>query len=93
VAFAPHIVRLSGLIATEAVRLLTGYVPPQSVGRQVEFDFESGEMSTLTSWPRYPQDCPTCGSGAASDWPIFALYPGAVSRNEERVQWLQSATG
>lgn len=92
VAFAPHIVRLSGLIATEAVRLLTNYTPPQSIGRQVEFDFESGEMSTLTSWPRYEQDCPTCGSGSAADWPIFGLYPGAVSRDEERARWLPSAS-
>src|SRR6187399_1440312 len=34
--FAPYIVRLSGLIAAEAVRLLTGYVA-QSIGCQVEF--------------------------------------------------------
>jgi molybdopterin/thiamine biosynthesis adenylyltransferase len=81
VAFAPHIVRLSGLIAAEAVRLLTGYAAPRSIGRQVEFDFESGEMTTLTSWSRDPE-CPTCGCGSAAEWPIFALYPGAVSRHE-----------
>jgi hypothetical protein len=80
IAFAPHIVRLSGMIASEAVRLLTGYTPPHSIGKQVEFEFESGAISTLTCWPRYERECPTCGSGRERDWPIFALYPGAVSR-------------
>ncbi|HEV8632811.1 MAG TPA: ThiF family adenylyltransferase [Chloroflexota bacterium] len=84
IAFAPHIVRLAGMIAAEAVRLLTRYTEPQSIAQQIEFDFESGAVTALTAWPRY-EECPTCGSGREADWPIFALYPGAVSREGEAV--------
>jgi molybdopterin/thiamine biosynthesis adenylyltransferase len=89
IAFAPHIARLCGLIADEAVRLLTAYREPQSVAKQVEFDFESGSLTTLTTWPRYPDECPTCGDGREQDWPVFALYPGAVDRAErpEAMAW------
>jgi hypothetical protein len=85
VAFAPHIVRLCGMIVAEAARLLTGYTEPQSVGKQVEFEFESGAVTTLTSWPRYEADCPTCGTGDAAAWPIFTLYPGSVTHAVEAV--------
>lgn len=80
VAFAPHMVRLSGMIAAEAARLLTGYTQPQSIAKQIEFDFESGSVTTLLAWPRYGRECPTCGSGCEDDWPVFGLYPGSVSR-------------
>lgn len=86
ITFAPDITRLCGAIAAEAVRLLTGYLAPQSIGVQVELDFEHGTTTPLVRWPRYELDCPTCGQGQADDWPIFALYPGLVARGlEQRV--------
>lgn len=74
-AFAPNLMRLCGVAVAEAVRIVTGYTPPQSIGVQLELGFESGEQTPLTTWPRYPSECPTCGTGREEDWPIFALYP------------------
>lgn len=81
-AFPPDIVRLGGMIAAEAARLLTGYVPPASVAKQVELDFESGGVTVVTEWPRYPDECPTCGAGVESDWPAFSSYLGPLWRGE-----------
>jgi hypothetical protein len=78
--FAPDIARLAGLMVIEAVRLLTGYAAPKSVATQFEFDFEADAAYSLLDWPRMSDDCPTCGSGSEADWPIFAAYPGSVTR-------------
>jgi hypothetical protein len=58
--------------------LIAGFPPPQSIGHQVEFDFISGGVSVLTSWERYPDECPTCGRGSESDWEAFAIYDQAA---------------
>jgi hypothetical protein len=78
--FAPDITRLAGLIVVEAVRLLTGYAPAKSIATQFEVDFEADTAYALLDWPRLGSDCPTCGTGDESDWPIFAAYPGNVRR-------------
>lgn len=78
IAFGPEIVRLAGMIASEATRLLAGCPPPQSIGKQVEFDFVAGGVSVLTSWPRYPDECPTCGRGSEADFDAFAIYDDAA---------------
>jgi hypothetical protein len=78
--FSPDIARLAGLIVIEAVRLLTGYAAPKSVATQFEFDFEADTAYPLLNWPRFSDDCPTCGVGDERDWPIFAAYRGSVDR-------------
>jgi molybdopterin/thiamine biosynthesis adenylyltransferase len=83
IAFSPDIVRLCGTIVVEAVRVLTGYAAPKSVATQFEFDLESDTAYPLLDWPRFPDDCPTCGSGREADWPVFAAYPGTVSRDAD----------
>ena len=81
-AFSPDIVRLCGTIVAEAVRVLTGYAPPKSVATQFEFNLEADTAAPLLDWPRFPDQCPTCGTGRESDWPVFAAYPGSVSRSD-----------
>lgn len=73
-AYAPDIACLSGLIVTEAVRLIAGHAPAQSVATQLEVDFETGAATPLLRWPRFPFECPTCGAGREEDWSIFAAY-------------------
>lgn len=80
IAFAPDIFRLCGAVAHEAVWLLTGFAPPQTVGTQFEVDFESGRAYPLLGWPRQPEHCPTCGAGREEDWEVFSLYRGSVAR-------------
>lgn len=84
IAFPPDVVRLGSAMVAEAVRLLTGYLPPASVGAQVEFDFVTGGTETLLTWPRFPEECPTCGAGSEAEWPVFAMYPGTTWRPRER---------
>jgi hypothetical protein len=52
------------------------------VAKQVELDFESGGMTIVSEWPRYPDECPTCGEGDESDWPAFGSYLGRLWRGE-----------
>jgi len=64
-AYAPNLMRVCAELVDEVVRIRTGYLPPRSVGVQLETDFESGTTYPLTEWrwERDPQRCPTCGSG------------------------------
>jgi molybdopterin/thiamine biosynthesis adenylyltransferase len=80
IAFAPDVFRLGASLVAEAARILTGYVPPVSIGTQVELDFLAGSTDSIVEWPRYPDDCPTCGDGVESAWPVFSLYPGTTWR-------------
>jgi hypothetical protein len=82
IAFPPDILRLGSAIAGEVARLLTGYLPPVSIGKQVELDFASGSTEVVTEWPRYGEECPTCGTGSEESWPAFAAYKGSVWRSE-----------
>jgi hypothetical protein len=53
------------------------------VAKQVELDFDTGALTTLTTWPRYEAECPTCGSGRERDWPVFSMYPGWMAQGDE----------
>jgi molybdopterin/thiamine biosynthesis adenylyltransferase len=63
-AYAPNLMRVCAELVDEVVRIRTGYLPPRSVGVQLEMDFETGTTYPLTdwAWQRDP-DCPTCGAG------------------------------
>jgi molybdopterin/thiamine biosynthesis adenylyltransferase len=74
-SFAPHIAKLSGLIAHEAIRLLTNYTVPQSVAKQLEYDYEADSLQSILEWPQYVSECPTCGTGHEKDFPLVSLYP------------------
>lgn len=77
IAFPPPILLLSSVIVDEAVRILTGYLPPRCVGTQFEVDYVSGAAYPLLDWPHLPEDCPTCGVGSESAWEVFTHYQGA----------------
>lgn len=74
IAYAPAIFQLSAAIVDEAVRVITGYAKPQSLGTQYEINFEDWSSFTHPSWPRYADKCPTCGSGDVNNWEIFQYY-------------------
>ncbi|WP_347353520.1 ThiF family adenylyltransferase [Intrasporangium sp.] len=74
IAFPPPILLLCSVIVDEAVRILTGYLPPRCVGTQFEVDYVSGAAYPLLEWPHLPDDCPTCGTGRESRWEVFAHY-------------------
>lgn len=60
IAYAPAIFLLTATIVDEAVRVLTGYAPPRSLGTQLEVNFEDGTAFTHDPWPRLEHHCPTC---------------------------------
>ncbi len=74
IAYGPSIYHLTATIVDETIRVLTGYTPPRSLGTQFEVNFEDGSAFAHPSWPRLPEDCPTCGSGDPSAWRIFDHY-------------------
>ena len=74
IAFGPDIYVLCGRMANEAARIITGHMEPFSFGKQVEIDFKTGKSYVLRTWPRYPEECPTCGSGTEDQWPAFSFY-------------------
>lgn len=74
IAYGPSVFILTATIVDEAVRVLTKYAPPRSLGTQFELNFEDGSAFAHPSWPRLPDDCPTCGTGDPSTWEIFGHY-------------------
>jgi hypothetical protein len=74
IAFGPDIFSLCGRVVNEAVRILVGHMAPSTHANQVEIDFETGQSSVVRSWPRYPEECPTCGTGSEEQWPAFSAY-------------------
>jgi len=74
IAYAPAIYQLTAAIVDEAVRVITGYAKPRSLGTQYEINFEDGSSFTHPTWPRYAEQCPTCGKGSVNDWEIFKYY-------------------
>lgn len=74
VAYAPGIYQLTAAIVDEAVRVITGYAQPRSLGTQYEINFEDGSSFTHPTWNRYEEQCPTCGNGNIYDWEIFQYY-------------------
>lgn len=70
-AYAPSIFRLTSTLVDEAVRVLTGYAKPISLGCQLELNFEDHTSFTHPTWPRTEHQCPTCGSGSSNNWPVL----------------------
>lgn len=75
-SFSPDVARLCGMIASEVARVLTGFLPPMGVGKQIELNFEDNSTKALTEWHRYPDACPICGKGERHRWPIFRYLDG-----------------
>ena len=71
IAYAPAIYMLTAIVVDEAVRVLTGYAPPRSLGAQFEVNYEDATSFTHPSWPRLPESCPTCGEGNVGDREIL----------------------
>lgn len=74
IAYAPAIYQLTAAIVDEAVRVITGYAEPRSLGTQYEINFEDGSSFRHPSWERYKEKCPTCGKGKKENWEIFQYY-------------------
>jgi molybdopterin/thiamine biosynthesis adenylyltransferase len=74
IAYAPGMFHLSAVVVDEAVRVVTGYAPLLALGVQFEVDYETASSSQLLEWSRFPEDCPTCGTGDEANWEIFANY-------------------
>lgn len=74
IAYAPAIYQLTAAIVDEAVRVITGYAEPRSLGTQYEINFEDGSSFRHPSWERYEEKCPTCGKGKKENWEIFQYY-------------------
>ncbi|HHT56896.1 ThiF family adenylyltransferase [Herbinix luporum] len=74
IAYAPAIYQLTAAIVDEAVRVITRYAEPRSLGTQYEINFEDGSSFTHPTWPRYADECPTCGNGDIDKWEIFKYY-------------------
>ena len=82
-AYAPNLMRVCAELVDEVVRIRTGYLPPRSVGVQLEMDFETGTTYPLGDW-RWQRDprCPTCGSG---DEESFAQRIGSPVLTSTRI--------
>lgn len=78
IAYGPAIFMLTAAIVDEAVRVLTNYQAPRSLGTQFEIDYENASAFTHPSWPRLQAECPTCGDGDTNDWEIFSHYTQQV---------------
>ncbi len=74
IAYGPGMFQLVSSIVDEAIRVLTRYAKPQSLGTQFEINYEDGSSFTHHTWPRFEDECPTCGNGSAEDWQIFQYY-------------------
>jgi molybdopterin/thiamine biosynthesis adenylyltransferase len=74
IAYAPAIYQLTAAIVDEAVRVITGYAEPRSLGTQYEINFEDGSSFRHPTWPRFAEQCPTCGKGDIEKWDIFKYY-------------------
>jgi hypothetical protein len=62
-ATAPTLMTVTGIIATDVMRALSGIAPMQSAGKLLGYDFMTWEMRVIQEWPRYEDTCPTCGHG------------------------------
>ncbi|MGO2564268.1 MAG: ThiF family adenylyltransferase [Brochothrix thermosphacta] len=74
IAYGPGIFQLTASIVDELIKVVTGYAEPKSLGTQFEINYEDGSSFTHKTWPRFEDDCPTCGNGNISDWEIFQYY-------------------
>lgn len=74
IAYGPGMFQLTAAIVDELVRVVTNYASPRSLGTQYEINYEDGSSFRHPSWPRFPEECPTCGNGKSDDWEIFNYY-------------------
>lgn len=77
IAFAPTIWLITSVMVDEAVRLITNYEKPRSLGLQLEIDYPNYTSFPHPAWPRY-DECPTCGNGSYDDWEAFKYYGEGV---------------
>lgn len=75
IAYGPAIFQLTSTVVDEAVRVLTNYARPRSLSTQFEINYEDNSSSSHDPWPRYPDKCPTCGSGNEDNWEVFKYMP------------------
>lgn len=59
VAIMPFMSIVSGLLASEFLKIVTGIIEPQSLGKLCAFDFVSSKTTILESWEKNP-DCLWC---------------------------------
>lgn len=59
---SPHVQRLTSFAVDEMLRLLTHYAEPFAVGKQIDVDYLTGNLTEVMSWSR-EVGCPTCGVG------------------------------
>lgn len=59
VAIMPFISIISGLIANEFLKIVTGIAEPQSLGKLCSFDFISAQITTSENWQKNP-NCQVC---------------------------------
>jgi molybdopterin-synthase adenylyltransferase len=69
---APNVLMITGMIAAEATKFLTGIAPMESVGKVILHDFMTFEKSIFNEWERDEENCPSCGAGS-EDQPIFQV--------------------
>jgi molybdopterin/thiamine biosynthesis adenylyltransferase len=63
-AFCPLVAVLTGSFVAEIVRLVTGIVPPVTLGRLLEFRFDDLAAREVARWTRR-DDCPVCAGVTA----------------------------
>lgn len=59
VAIMPFISLVSGFVANEFLKIVTGIIEPQSLGKLCTFDFISSHIKVSESWQKNP-DCSVC---------------------------------
>jgi molybdopterin-synthase adenylyltransferase len=74
---APNTMMMTGMMASDAIRYLTGIAPVQSAGKFILFDFNTLEKSVFFEWERKEDECPTCGRGSGTE-PIFHIRRNTV---------------
>ncbi|AYK06449.1 HesA/MoeB/ThiF family protein [Brevibacillus laterosporus] len=73
---APNLSIITGIIASEACKILTGTSQVQSQGKFVSINFLTYETKIISETERKELDCPTCGEGNRT-LSIFSLEQSA----------------
>ncbi|WP_088044281.1 ThiF family adenylyltransferase [Bacillus sp. EAC] len=73
---APNLMMVTGIMATEFQRMVTGVGEKLSAGRILAVDFVTYSTSTIEEWEQNHEKCPTCGIGS-HDQPIFKVLAQA----------------
>lgn len=76
-AIAPSLQAVTGLMAAEIMRYLTGIGELRAAGRMVELNIMSAEIVYKNEWKRNESLCPTCGTGDGKH-PFFELVENQV---------------